>query len=119
MSRILDWILSSSIFTSGVYLENRILIYYDFSTVSTFARTPEKSLPSFKIALVVCQEVYVCSKYFPPLMAPKQDGMALISALRQLDFQVTSHLYWLKCSTHNMKIFNLYQQFSFKSHYRF
>ena len=81
-----------------MYFENIILIDYDFSTVSTFARTPEKSLPSFKIALVICQEVYVCSKYFPPLMAPKQDGMALISALRQLDFQVTvvtSHLYWL------------------------
>ena len=81
--------------TCEVYFENRILIDYDFSTVSTFARTPEKSLPSFKIALVICQEVYVCSKYFPPLMAPKQDGMALISALRQLDFQVTavtSHL---------------------------
>ena len=94
-----------------MYFDNRILINYDFSTVSTFARTPEKSLPSFKIALVICQEVYVCSKYFPPLMAPKQDGMALISALRQLDFQVTvvtSHLYWLKCSTQ-------YEDFQFVS----
>ena len=56
--------------------------------VSTFARTPEKSLPSFKIALVICQEVYSSSKYFPPLMAPKLDGTALVSALKQLDFQV-------------------------------
>ena len=56
--------------------------------VSTFARTPEKSLPSFKIALVICQEQYSSAKYFPPLMAPKLDGAALISALKQLDFQV-------------------------------
>ena len=59
--------------------------------VSTFARTPEKSLPTFKIALVVCQEAYGSSKYFPSLMAPKLDGMALISALKQLDFQVQNN----------------------------
>ena len=57
-------------------------------SVSTFARTPEKSLPTFKIALVICQEVYTNSKHFPPLRAPKLDGQALISALKQLDYQV-------------------------------
>ena len=67
---------------------SKIYILHLYRLVSTFARTPEKSLPTFKIALVICQEVYASSKYFPPLMAPKLDGMALVSALRQLDFQV-------------------------------
>ena len=78
-TRYLDFVLIHTLFIAQLL----------FFVVSTFARTPEKSLPSFKIALVICQEVYASAKYFPPLMAPKLDGAALISALKQLDFQVT------------------------------
>ena len=55
--------------------------------VSTFT-TPEKSLPTFKVALVICQEVYSSHTYFHRLRAPKNDGTALIAALKELDFQV-------------------------------
>ena len=37
---------------------------------------------------VICQEVYDCTEYFHPLKAPKNDGVALVKALRQMDFQV-------------------------------
>ena len=74
--------------TQYVFSSIHLSLYCYFFLVSTFARTPEKSLPSFKIALVICQELYSSAKYFPPLMAPKLDGAALIAALKQLDFQV-------------------------------
>jgi hypothetical protein len=45
--------------------------------VSTYS-SHERSLPVFKLALVICQEQYVCSDYFHPLRAPRNDGQAFI-----------------------------------------
>ena len=55
--------------------------------VSTLA-TPERCLPTFKVALVICQEDYDRSQYFDPLKAPKNDGTSLVTALKEMDFQV-------------------------------
>ena len=48
--------------------------------VSTFT-LPDKSLPEFKIALLICQEEYEKSDCFHTLQAPRTDGKALIKAL--------------------------------------
>ena len=37
---------------------------------------------------MICQEEYDCAGYFHPLKAPKNDGISLVRALRQMDFQV-------------------------------
>jgi hypothetical protein len=55
--------------------------------MSTFT-LPDKSLPEFKIALVICQEEYDNQDYFHSLLAPRADGKGLIKALQELDFQV-------------------------------
>lgn len=55
--------------------------------VSTYS-SQERSLPVFKVALVICQEQYECVQYFHQLRAPKNDGQALIKALQEMDFCV-------------------------------
>ncbi len=55
--------------------------------VSTYT-TPMMTLPTFKIALVICQEEYEQDQYFHTLRAPKADGRSLIKALKEMDFQV-------------------------------
>ncbi|TRY68753.1 hypothetical protein TCAL_04690 [Tigriopus californicus] len=54
--------------------------------MSTYA-SESKSWATFKVALVICQEEYF-SDEFHHLNAPRLDGLALIKALREMDFQV-------------------------------
>ena len=55
--------------------------------VSTYT-LPDKSLPVFKIALLICQEEYDHQQSFHALTAPRSDGKALAKALQELDFEV-------------------------------
>ena len=55
--------------------------------VSTYT-LPDKSLPEFKIALLICQEQYDQSDFFHPLDAPRSDGIAVAKALQEVDFEV-------------------------------
>lgn len=54
--------------------------------MSTYA-SESKSWATFKVALVICQEEYF-SDDFHHLNAPRLDGLALIKALREMNFQV-------------------------------
>ncbi len=54
--------------------------------ISAYA-TGAHSLPSFKVALVICQEDYG-STDFHNLNAPKRDGALLVAKLREMDFEV-------------------------------
>ena len=47
-----------------------------------------KSLPEFKVALLICQEEYDQSEWFNGLQAPRTDGKALIKVLQEMDFEV-------------------------------
>ena len=44
--------------------------------------------PSFKIALVICQDEYAERDVFPNLNAPRRDGADLIVKLQEMDFRV-------------------------------
>ena len=44
--------------------------------------------PSFKIALVICQDEYAEQDYFHNLNAPRRDGADLIVKLQEMDFRV-------------------------------
>ncbi len=55
--------------------------------VSTFT-LPDKSLPKFKIALLICQEEYDHSQHFQTLLAPRSDGRAVAKALQEIDFEI-------------------------------
>lgn len=55
--------------------------------VSTYT-APDKSLPVFKIALLICQEEYDNSACFQSLLAPRSDGNAVAKALQEIDFEV-------------------------------
>lgn len=50
----------------------------------------EASLPTFKIALVICQEEYRSEEDFPRLHAPRNDGSLLVKKLEEMDFAVLS-----------------------------
>ena len=55
--------------------------------VSTYT-LPDKALPEFKIALLICQEQYDQSDFFHPLDAPRSDGIAVAKALQEVGFEV-------------------------------
>ena len=55
--------------------------------VSTYT-VLNKSLPEFKIALLICQEEYDDKGCFHALDAPRSDGQAIAKALQEMDFEV-------------------------------
>ncbi|QQP34630.1 Mucosaassociated lymphoid tissue lymphoma translocation protein 1like [Caligus rogercresseyi] len=50
-----------------------------------------KSLPGFKVALIICQEDYK-GPHFHELEAPRYDGSALMRALKEMHFEVFSFI---------------------------
>ena len=80
-------LLHSCTYLSSIRTNERLRSRTVKIDVSTLA-TPERCLPTFKVALVICQEDYDISQDFDPLKAPKNDGTSLVTALKEMDFQV-------------------------------